>query len=272
MSRPSRLGPALVGVVAAALVGAACTTVSDPVASGQSTGATVTVEILPPEEATATDAASTPAAAPLPPRASHTVVAQATVPDIVVRAGPGTDTEPVAALVNPIASGSPLVFRAVDGGTTSAEWIEVYLPVRPNGSTGWVQRAEVALSDNPYRVEIDRASHRLRVYELEELWLETTIAVGTGDTPTPVGDFYLMELLAPPDPDGPYGPYAFGLSGFSEVLSEFGGADDAIIGLHGTNDPSVLGTDVSFGCVRLENSVIESLARTLPLGTPVAIT
>jgi len=274
VARPTRLAAVLVGVVGLALVTASCgNTVTDPVSSAPSEGAIVTVEIVPPDEATAaTDATPSSPPAPLSARSTYTVVAQATVPDVVVRSGPGADTEPVAALVNPTASGSPLVFRAVEDGATSADWIEVYLPIRPNGSSGWVLRSEVVLSDNPYRVEIDRATYSLRVYNLEDLWLETTIAVGNGDTPTPVGDFYLMELLAPPNPNGPYGPFAFGLSGFSEVLSEFGGADEAIIGLHGTNDPSALGTDVSFGCIRLENAIIESLARTLPLGTPVAIT
>ena len=207
-----------------------------------------------------------------PPSRPHTVVAEAIVPEIVVRSAPDRNSPPVVSLAHPTATGSPLVFRAVDGGATGEEWIDVYLPIEPNGSTGWVRRDEVSLTNNPYRIEIDRASYSLQVYELDELLVDTTIAVGTGDTPTPVGEFYLLELLAPPDPTGPYGPYAFGLSGFSEVLTEFGGSDQAIIGIHGTNDPSSLGTDVSHGCIRLENDVIEELALTLPLGTPVRIT
>ena len=112
----------------------------------------------------------------------------------------------------------------------------------------------------------------LRVYNLDDLWVETSIAVGTGDTPTPVGEFYLLELVRPPDPDGAYGPFAFGLSGFSEVLESFGESETAIIGLHGTNEPASIGTDVSSGCIRLPNEVIEELAVTLPLGTPIVIT
>lgn len=204
-------------------------------------------------------------------RSTYTIVAQATVGEVVARTAPGIDAEPIATLANPTQSGAPLVFRAVDGGAASPDWVEVHLPIQPNGSTGWVPRSELALSNNPYRVEISRADYVLRVFELESLIVEAPIAVGNGATPTPVGDFYLLELLAPSDPTGAYGPFAFGLSGFSEVLTSFGGADEAIIGIHGTNDPSSLGTDVSHGCVRLENSVIEQLASTLPLGTPVAI-
>ncbi|HET6836076.1 MAG TPA: L,D-transpeptidase [Acidimicrobiales bacterium] len=52
--------------------------------------------------------------------------------------------------------------------------------------------------------------------------------------------------MQPPDPNGPYGPYADGLSGFSNVLDEFKGGD-GVIGIHGTNQPEAIGTDVSPG-------------------------
>lgn len=207
----------------------------------------------------------------LPP--PFTIVAEATVAQLSARTAPSPDAPLINDFVNPTSSGAPLVFRLIDSGAGgSPDWIEVQLPIQPNGTTGWILRQDVTLYDNPYRIEIDRGGYSLKVFDRNELWVQTTIAVGNGATPTPVGEFYLTELLAPLDPGGPYGPFAFGLSGFSEVLDSFGGADEAIIGLHGTNDPSSLGTDVSYGCIRLENDVIETLAQTLPLGTPVTIT
>ncbi|MEM9560980.1 MAG: L,D-transpeptidase [Actinomycetota bacterium] len=235
-------------------------------ASGQATGTAST-------SGTVAETTTVPPG-PAPPAgdASPSVVAQAVVSSVTARVAPAEDADEVTTLAHPTPVGSPLVFRAVPGGSAVAEWIEVQLPIQPNGTTGWVKRDDVTLFENPYRIEVDRASHRLRVYHLGDLWVDTVIAVGTGATPTPVGEFYLLELLAPPDPTGPYGPYAFGLSGFSEVLDSFGGADTAIIGLHGTDEPEALGTDVSFGCIRLANDVMEQLATTLPLGTPVVIT
>lgn len=203
---------------------------------------------------------------------AFTVVATATGASVAAHVEPDGGAAVVEEFSNPTAVGSPLVFRAVDGGVDDGEWINVHLPVQPNGTTGWVRRADVSLSNNPFRIEIDRATHSLEVFNQNSLWLTTDVAIGTGDTPTPVGDFYLLELLAPSDPAGAYGPFAFGLSGFSEVLDSFGGAETAIIGLHGTNDPASLGTDVSHGCVRIENSIIEQLAVSVPLGTPVLIT
>jgi lipoprotein-anchoring transpeptidase ErfK/SrfK len=89
-------------------------------------------------------------------------------------------------------------------------------------------------------------------------------------TPTPFGLYYVTELLKQSDPAGPYGPYAFGLSAHSDVLHEFAGGNGEI-GIHGTNDPSAVGTNVSHGCIRVYNSVISRLAHELPLGTPVRI-
>jgi lipoprotein-anchoring transpeptidase ErfK/SrfK len=68
-----------------------------------------------------------------------------------------------------------------------------------------------------------------------------------------------------------YGPYAYGLSGHSEVLDTFNGGD-AELGIHGNNEASVLGKDVSHGCIRMSNDKITRLAGLLPLGTPVQIT
>lgn len=204
--------------------------------------------------------------------AAFSLVATANSSTVIARTAPSADADVLGEFANPIPSGAPLVFQVERSGTTSsADWVEVKLPIRPNGTTGWVPRADVDLVDNPFRVEIDRRTFLLRVYEQNKMIVETTIAIGTGDTPTPVGDFYLTELLAPPDPTGIYGPFAFGLSGFSETLATFGGADVAVIGLHGTNDPLSLGTNISYGCVRIANDVITRLAETLPLGTPVQI-
>jgi lipoprotein-anchoring transpeptidase ErfK/SrfK len=45
-----------------------------------------------------------------------------------------------------------------------------------------------------------------------------------------------------------------------------------VIGIHGTNEPQLVGTDVSHGCIRLRNEDISRLVGLLPLGTPVEIT
>ncbi len=151
-----------------------------------------------------------------------------------------------------------------------AEWLEVFLPIRPNGSTGWIQVDHLVLYQNRFKVEIDVSDHSLTLLEQNKPVFTTAIGVGTGDTPTPIGSFYTTVLYDVPDPDGPYGPYAFALSGFSEVLTSFNGGD-GLIGIHGTNDPASLGQDISHGCIRIPNELITQMAESIPLGTPVEI-
>jgi lipoprotein-anchoring transpeptidase ErfK/SrfK len=43
------------------------------------------------------------------------------------------------------------------------------------------------------------------------------------------------------------------------------------IALHGTNRPDLLGSAASNGCVRMDDTTINLLRSTLPMGTPVDI-
>jgi lipoprotein-anchoring transpeptidase ErfK/SrfK len=73
--------------------------------------------------------------------------------------------------------------------------------------------------------------------------------------------------------DPAYGPWAFGLSGFSETLTTFNGGQGQL-GLHGTNQPEKIGTRVSSGCIRLKNEDIEKLVSEVqnsPQGIPVQV-
>jgi lipoprotein-anchoring transpeptidase ErfK/SrfK len=97
------------------------------------------------------------------------------------------------------------------------------------------------------------------------------VGIGRAFTPTPTGRFFVTVKLRPPQVSAVYGAWALGLSGYSEVLEQFG-AGDGQIALHGTNNPGAdLGREVSDGCVRLDNQAITTLAETLPLGTPVTV-
>jgi len=162
-----------------------------------------------------------------------------------------------------------LVLLALEVG---AAWTQVQLPVRPNGSTGWVRSSAVSLSGHDFAIDITLAGHEIVVTEADREVLRSEVGVGRADRPTPGGDYFTTELLRPPDPDGLYGPYAYGLSGYSDVLMDFRGGE-GVIGIHGTNEPDLVGTDVSSGCIRLPNDQITRMAEQigLPLGTPVTI-
>jgi lipoprotein-anchoring transpeptidase ErfK/SrfK len=172
---------------------------------------------------------------------------------------------PVSVIENPKSAEGlnvgPVVFLANGPVDPTADWINVLLPIRPNGTDGWVRRGDVTLTANQFHIEVELGAHQIRVFDGEEPVLEAPIGVGTTNTPTPGGAFYIRSLIASTDPV--YGTYAFGLSGFSEVHETFnGGPGD--IGIHGTSDPGTIGTDVSNGCIRLEDGNVIRLAELLP--------
>jgi hypothetical protein len=161
--------------------------------------------------------------------------------------------------------------RALMVTATEGDWLEVLLPVRPNGSTGWIRRADVELRQVDLELRVDLNARTLTLLDGGAEVLSTPVAIGSSDNPTPTGRFSITDKLVTDDAGSAYGPYALGLSGFSDVLTEFAGGDGQV-GIHGTNDPSSIGNAVSHGCVRVPNDVITQLNELLPLGTPVQIT
>jgi lipoprotein-anchoring transpeptidase ErfK/SrfK len=186
--------------------------------------------------------------------------------DVYRRPGPG---RPFLSLGTTTEHGEPATYLVK---RTSERWVLIALPRRPNGSSGWVRRSDVTLLLDYYRLKIDLTAHRLTLFFRGRAARQVPIGVGKALTPTPTGVYFVVELLRTPQPRGPYGPYAFGLSAYSTVLTHFGAGGKGEIGLHGTNEPQLLGKDISHGCIRLSNPDVTRLAKIVPLGTPVEIT
>ena len=163
--------------------------------------------------------------------------------------------------------GSPRTFLVI---AAAGPWLQVQLPARPNGSTGWVHRDDVDRAPMPWQVTVDLAARRLDVMKNGVLVRSHTVAVGKATTPTPTGIYFVTDVNYTGRPNGPYGPMALGLSAFSDVLTQFGGGPGQI-GIHGTNEPTRLGEAVSAGCIRLPNDAVVDLANLVPVGTVVVI-
>jgi hypothetical protein len=150
-------------------------------------------------------------------------------------------------------------------------WLEVYLPTAPAGRTGWIRRDDVMLSRHRFRIEVARAAHTLTVYAGEVSALETPVAVGP-DAPEPTDGLFIKELIQTPDAAGPYGRYAYGLSGSSSRAEDFQ-AGTGVVAIHGTNDEATLGQDVARGSLAIGADELDRLVSSigLPLGTPVEI-
>lgn len=213
-----------------------------------------------------TDAIPTGDTAPDAPVANATIGARLAGPTDVF-AEPSTDAEIVTTIDATTELGSASTLLVVD---QQEDWIEVALPIRPNGSTGWIPAAAAELRGNTYRIHVDLEARTLSLFDGEAVLVETPVAIGSDENPTPAGTYFVTDLVDTGDAAGAYGPFAFGLSGHSETLSEFAGGDGQL-GIHGTNDPSSIGQPVSHGCVRVPNDTIAQMVDLIPLGTPVTI-
>lgn len=114
----------------------------------------------------------------------------------------------------------------------------------------------IPLAPSPIEIIVNVGAKRLTVYRNGSIYREYIIATGKPDTPTPIGVFEVINKEI--DPGGPYGTRWLGLSARG-------------YGIHGTNNPSSIGTAASNGCIRMYNEDIEALFDITVVGTPVRI-
>ncbi len=161
-----------------------------------------------------------------------------------------------------------IVGKRVDG-QCKATWYHVELPIKPNGSTGWVRAGAVRTYAIASKVVVHLSTRRLVAYHAGKPVLRAPVAVGAPQSPTPVGRFYINERFILTNPNGPFGVAALGISAHSDVLTDW--VQGGPIALHGTDEPLSIGHADSHGCVRLSNADMQRLLPFAPAGTPVLI-
>ncbi len=161
----------------------------------------------------------------------------------------------------------PLTFLVAE---RRGDWLKVLLPVRPNGTTGYVAASDVDITRTTKRIELRVGEHRLTAYDGDAKVLDTTTVTGVSTTPTPTGTFFVTDVVPYQNSTGIYGPFALATNGYSETIDEFD-SGVPVIALHGTNRPELLGQNRSNGCVRLDNESITMLAESFGRGTPIFI-
>lgn len=151
-------------------------------------------------------------------------------------------------------------------------WLKVRLPIRPNGSKGWIPRDRVQLARSPHYLVIDRSRRMLTIYRNGRRARSFSVVVGAPSTPTPLGLFAIQDRARQPNPGGFLGPWAVPLTAHSEQLRRYDGGP-GLVALHGRAGASLrdpLGSARSHGCVRMGNGRIAGITR-LMLGTAVRI-
>jgi lipoprotein-anchoring transpeptidase ErfK/SrfK len=188
----------------------------------------------------------------------------------VVRAAPSTSAKKVAKLTRRTPEGTDDLVGVI-ARTADENWVQVRLPVRPNGTTGWVPAT--ALSElQPVNtwLKIDTRAFRITLIRKGKTVFRARVGVGQSQWATPKGQFYIRAKLEKYGGKGSaFGPLAFITSATSPTLTDWPGG--GIVGVHGTNTPNLIPGRISHGCVRLRNPDILKLARLMPVGTPLTI-
>lgn len=202
-----------------------------------------------------------------PPWPESFIAADATVGQVALYQSPGVPVPGGRTLPNPTREGVPLVMLVRQD---QGDWLQVQINTRPNGATAWVQRSQVSVRAVPNHIVIELGARKLTVYHGDAPIWSASVAPGKASSPTPTGSFYVDVLSKPPNANGPYGAYQISFTGFSNVYERFGSGNGQVA-MHGTNQPALIGTPASHGCVRLSNADITYLLGLAPQGTPVDV-
>jgi lipoprotein-anchoring transpeptidase ErfK/SrfK len=121
----------------------------------------------------------------------------------------------------------------------------------------------------PRQILVSISDRKLAVIEDGKVLRTFPVSVGAAVSPSPTGEFQIVNRLAnptyyhpgtviPPGSDNPIGPRWVGLSqkGF---------------GIHGTNQPRSIGHAASHGCIRLNNRDIVQFFQMVSVGDTVSI-
>ena len=237
---------------------------------------TVTTTAALPQTTTTTQAESPPTPAPTTTTMPATTTTEPPPPPSVAAKVSGPvevfespeSPDPFRTLPELTILGTPTVVSVLDD--TKEGWVEAMLPGRPNGETGWIRADQLEIFSFDREVVVDLSERLLTVYTDGIANFQTDVAIGSDRSPTPTGTFFVTDAVELTRTNGPWGPFAFGLSARSDVVTEFAGGD-GIIGIHGTNQPWSIGEAASLGCVRLPNDVMATLWEIVAVGMKVTI-
>ena len=105
-------------------------------------------------------------------------------------------------------------------------------------------------------IDVSTSQHQLKLFDGNQLIKTYPVAIGRILTPTPTGSYTIINKQN--NPGGPFGAFWMGLS-------------KPHYGIHGTNQPSSIGHDVSHGCIRMFNHDVLDLSSRVVIGTTVYI-
>lgn len=250
---------------------------------------------LPPASTAATTAAARPDAGTQPPSAPVAATAPETTPapvppgptlpagyeawsatarnQLTAYSAPDPGAEAVASFRDHNEFGDPQTFRVVEEarGPRGGVWYHVFLPIQPNGATGWVRMRDVVIAGQDQRLLVDLSERTMQRFVRGVEVGRWRVAIGARATPTPEGASYVWTVWTPDRGNhDEYGAGVLGMASMSPTLSDWEGGVPRIA-IHGATRPSDLGSAVSHGCIRMLDDDLRPLLTSVPLGTPVDV-
>ena len=268
----------LLGLLCLAAVGAAIAAAST-LADGTPPPTTATSTTPTPTAPTPTPAAPKPAK---PTRSTQKAQATSRVETVFPAAGQlVVGSVPVRKSPNPHASVIKVMTQFRDDyriqeifavstrmGANHRPWYKISIPMRPNGTMGWIPASTVTLAPTVGEIDVHRNARTIDLYwHGKHVW-HGIVAIGAPGMETPTGHYYVAARFVPYQ-DPFLGVFAVETSGYSKLTEWPGGG---WFGIHGTDEPQLLGQAVSHGCVRVANTTATKLRQYAPLGTPIVIT
>ncbi len=118
-------------------------------------------------------------------------------------------------------------------------------------------------------VMVSIADRQLAVIDGENVIAKFAVAVGAADSPSPVGQFQIVNRVSNPTYYHPGSVIPSGKD--NPVGTRWVGLSHKGYGIHGTNVPRSIGHAASHGCIRLRNRDMERLFTLLRVGDVVEI-
>ena len=131
--------------------------------------------------------------------------------------------------------------------------------------------AAAAANENPAarRIVISIPDHKLTLLEGDKVLRVYAVATGKLSTPSPEGEFRVVNRVAHPTWFSPHGVVKPGPA--NPLGTRWMGLSAAGYGIHGTNAPDSIGKYASHGCIRMRNRDVEELFKLVPVGTRVEL-
>ena len=146
-------------------------------------------------------------------------------------------------------------------------WVQVLLPSKPNGATGWVRSGMVAQGRTPYVIRVHLGLKQMEIFRDRNLVGAWKVAIGKDSTPTPTGRTFIHGQFS--DTKQTFSPVIIPLGTHSPTLDDYGGGPGTVA-FHGWPKADVFGKAISHGCIRVPSDALFQL-RQIPVGSIVLI-